>query len=130
MEIWDASYGQPGQRGILMAYVRDSLAREVAAMSEQKRVRFAIDAIAEVFPGVKDYYDGAYTLVWDEDPWIRGAFATFHPGDYERFYRHLRRQEGRLHFAGEHVSPWPGWMQGALHSGIRAAREVNEGTED
>ena len=30
--------------------------------------------------------------------------------------------------AGEHTSPWPGWIQGALHSGVRAAREVARGT--
>jgi monoamine oxidase len=34
--------------------------------------------------------------------------------------------EGRIHFAGEHTSPWPGWIQGALHSGLRTASEVNE----
>lgn len=130
MEIWDASYGQSGSRGILMAYLRSDLARKLAAMGEKKQVQFGVDAIAEVFPAVRDYYDGAHTLVWDEDPWTRGAFATFHPGDYERFYRHLRRPEGRIHFAGEHVSPWPSWMQGALHSGIRAAQEVNEAAED
>ncbi|MEF8817850.1 MAG: NAD(P)/FAD-dependent oxidoreductase [Salinibacter sp.] len=126
MEIWDASYGQPGRRGILMAYLRDGLAREVAARSEEERVRFAVNAIADVFPRVRDTFDGAATLVWDEDPWTRGAFATFRPGDYERFYRHLSRPEGRIHFAGEHVSPWPSWMQGALHSGIRAAQEIDE----
>jgi monoamine oxidase len=36
------------------------------------------------------------------------------------------RPEGRLRFAGEHPSAWHGWMQGALESGYRAAREVNE----
>jgi monoamine oxidase len=34
--------------------------------------------------------------------------------------------EGRVHFAGEHVSAYPGWMQGALVSALRAAREVHE----
>jgi monoamine oxidase len=34
--------------------------------------------------------------------------------------------EGRVHFAGEHTSPWPGWIQGALHSGLRAASEVSQ----
>ena len=33
--------------------------------------------------------------------------------------------EGRIHFAGDHTSALPGWMQGALESGIRAATEVN-----
>jgi monoamine oxidase len=37
------------------------------------------------------------------------------------------RSEGRIHFAGEHASPWRGgWMQAALESGERAAREINE----
>jgi monoamine oxidase len=29
-----------------------------------------------------------------------------------------------VHFAGEHTSRFQGWMQGALQSGLRAAREV------
>jgi monoamine oxidase len=40
----------------------------------------------------------------------------------------LRNREqavGRICFAGEHASPWPGWMQGAIASGIKAAREIN-----
>lgn len=125
MEIWDASYGQPGRRGILMAYLRSDLARKVALMPKEEQIRFGLDAIAEVFPAVKDHYDGAVTLNWDEDPWVRGAVATYHPGDYRRYYRHLTRPEGRIHFAGEHTSPWPGWMRGALHSGVRAAQEVS-----
>jgi monoamine oxidase len=32
--------------------------------------------------------------------------------------------EDRIHFAGEHTSPWTGWMEGALESGERAAREI------
>jgi monoamine oxidase len=34
------------------------------------------------------------------------------------------RPEGRIHFAGEHTSSWMGWMEGALESGERAAREI------
>ncbi|MHC4903430.1 MAG: FAD-dependent oxidoreductase [Planctomycetota bacterium] len=39
---------------------------------------------------------------------------------------HAATPEGRIHFAGEHTSAWHGWMQGALASGVRAAREVHE----
>jgi monoamine oxidase len=40
---------------------------------------------------------------------------------------HVARPEGRIHFAGEHDSVWiDGWMQGALESGNRVAREVND----
>jgi monoamine oxidase len=36
----------------------------------------------------------------------------------------IAKPEGRVYFAGEHTSPWIGWMQGALQSGLRAAREI------
>ena len=36
----------------------------------------------------------------------------------------MARPENGIHFAGEHTSPWTGWMEGALQSGERAAREV------
>ena len=29
-----------------------------------------------------------------------------------------------LHFAGEHTSPWTGWMQGALESARRVVHEI------
>jgi len=34
--------------------------------------------------------------------------------------------DGRIHFAGEHLSPWSSWMQGALWSGLRAVKEIDE----
>ncbi|MEE3136081.1 MAG: FAD-dependent oxidoreductase, partial [Candidatus Neomarinimicrobiota bacterium] len=36
------------------------------------------------------------------------------------------KAEGRIHFAGEHASEYHGWMQGALVSGLRAAKEMHE----
>jgi monoamine oxidase len=42
-----------------------------------------------------------------------------------RWYSDICKREGSVWFAGEHASPWPGWMQGAIASGIKAAREIN-----
>jgi monoamine oxidase len=36
----------------------------------------------------------------------------------------MGQPEGRVHFAGEHIAPWNGWMEGALWSGERAAQEI------
>jgi monoamine oxidase len=38
---------------------------------------------------------------------------------------HAIAPEGRIHFAGEHTSPWQAWMEGAIESAERAALEVN-----
>jgi len=40
----------------------------------------------------------------------------------------LASAENGLHFAGEHTSIWTGWMEGALESGERTAREVLNAT--
>jgi monoamine oxidase len=48
---------------------------------------------------------------------------VYHPGQIE-WYPEVCKREGRVWFAGEHASPWPGWMQGAIASGIKAAREI------
>jgi monoamine oxidase len=40
----------------------------------------------------------------------------------------LASAENGLHSAGEHTSIWTGWMEGALESGERTAREVLNAT--
>ncbi len=64
--------------------------------------------------------------VWLPDPWAGGAAAIPSPGQMTTLCEGIDRPEGRVHFAGEHTSRWTGWMQGALESGLRAAREVNK----
>ena len=71
-------------------------------------------------------FEGGGSKCWDEDVWARGGYAWFRPGQMTSLLPHIAAAEGRVHFAGEHASAWPGWMQGALESGNRAAREVND----
>ncbi|WP_235001587.1 FAD-dependent oxidoreductase [Halobacillus sp. Marseille-P3879] len=30
-----------------------------------------------------------------------------------------------MHFAGEHTSNYHGWVEGAIESGVRVAKEIN-----
>ena len=61
---------------------------------------------------------------WDPDPWARGAYTA-------RSLRSpmlddaLAAPVGPVAFAGEHTAgAWHGLMEGALRSGVRAAREL------
>ena len=60
------------------------------------------------------------------DRWARGAFAMFAPEQQTDLQADIVRSEGRIHFAGEHCSLYHAWIQGALESGIRAARTIHE----
>jgi monoamine oxidase len=73
--------------------------------------------------------EGVLTKDWDKDPWQRGAF-TFYKAGEQAWFDVVCRREGRIRFAGEHASPWPGWIQGALYSGSRVAREIITGKDE
>ena len=124
MEIWDSTYGQPGARGILMSYMRGPKAHRLGRGSEAAQLRFGLNAIEEVFPGIRKHYERGIVKVWDRDPWARGAIAYFLPGQVTSLQPHIAQSEGRIYIAGEHASSVRGWMQGALESGQRVASDI------
>ena len=126
--VWieDATAAQDTSLGILDCYYTGAPARDVGALGESDRARVALDAVERVWPGARSHYTGqAMSVCWDEDPWALGDYCWFRPGQMRRLCPVIPRPEGRLHFAGDHTSSLPGWMQGAFESGIRAAQEVN-----
>lgn len=125
-EIWDASFGQPGTRGLLQLYLQGPSSAYASIMTEEERIRYAIEQVEPVFPGLREVLEGAASHCWDNDPWTRGATRLMYPGQVATFHPHVAAPEGHIHFAGEHTSLWYAWMNGAIESGSRAAREVNE----
>ena len=124
--FFEHTVNQPGKRGILEAQAAGAAARRLSALREAERAEFALYHLERIYPGARKHYERAHSYSWDEDPWARGAFAYFRPGQMTTLMPHLARAEGRVHFAGDHTSLWSGWMQGALESGLRAAREVSQ----
>jgi monoamine oxidase len=128
LEVWNATHDQPGTRGILLGYLYEALARKVAALPPEKRTGWFAEELAPIYPVLREQIEGGASFVWEEQPYQRGAFSMYTKGQFATLWPHAATPEGRIHFAGEHTSPWPGWMQGALYSGLRAAREVNDAT--
>jgi len=79
---------------------------------------------AKVFPALPSHVEGGTSVSWDDDPWAKGAYAWFKPRQMTVLLPHIARAEGRVHFAGDHTSAMPGWMQGALASAHRVVREI------
>jgi len=130
--IWrptfNQSRGQVGRRDILVSYLSGVQARRALAMNKDERITSTLDRFEKIFPGLHENFEGGASFCWDEDEWARGAYSILKPGEMFSLLPHVARPEGRVHFAGEHASSWPGWMQGALESGIRAAKEINSAT--
>ncbi|MBS1789289.1 MAG: FAD-dependent oxidoreductase [Acidobacteria bacterium] len=123
---YDKAHYLPGTRGMLEVYAAGVKARKLAAMPATERLNFTVKQMRLILPNLRQYYEGGASICWDDEKWTCGAYAWFRPGQMESFLPHFAKPEGRIHFAGDHTSPWPGWMNGALQSGARAAREVNQ----
>ncbi len=122
-EVWHPTWGTPGRRGLLQAYNYENYARELDQLNENERIERMIGDMEEVLPGLRANLETVVSKSWANDPFERGAYTVYHVGQME-WYHDICRPEGRVWFAGEHASPLPGWMEGAIASGIRAAQEI------
>jgi len=114
----------PQSRGALAAYPIGPYTSTLETLSEAERVAATRSQATQIFPELSTECEGGISHCWGLDPWERGSFALHSPGQIA-FLDALAAVEGRIHFAGEHTSPWTGWMQGALESARRVVREIN-----
>ena len=75
---------------------------------------------------VYDQYVSNAGISWQQHPYNCGGVAIFKAGDIANLVPYLATPEHRICFAGEHTSSYPGWVEGAIESGIRAAVEVHQ----
>jgi len=118
--------GKEGNRAILEGHARGHHALQLDQMSQDNRLKLTLDQMQKVHPEIAHYYEGGITKSWQNDPWSRGAYSKFLPGQITAWLPEISRPEGRIHFAGEHTSIYSGSMEGAVESGARAAKEITE----
>ena len=115
------------RRGVLLAsYTWGQDALQWGAMDEETRIEEALDDVEQIHPRIRQEFEIGASHASYSDRWARGAFALFAPEQQTQLQSAILQAEGRVYFAGEHCSLYHAWIQGALESGIRAAREINE----
>jgi monoamine oxidase len=96
------------------------------APAPRARTREALTRIGRAVPGLAAGFDGdAWLDHWPSNPWTHGSYAAYEPGQFTRWWGSVGRPEGRLLFGGEHTAlAAQGFLEGAVRSGERCAREV------
>ena len=122
IEIWQPTWSQPGPRGILMSYARPGEAERITKLKEPERISQTLDQLDPIFTGLRANFERGTTKCWTEDEWSRGAWGFV--GVLETVT--ASEPDGRIYFAGEHLSPWFSWIQGALSSSLRAVKQIDE----
>jgi monoamine oxidase len=118
------AYARQHARGVLEYYCAGREAERLAMMSEAGRVARALAQVARVHPEAPEYFEGGRSIAWSHVRTAAGAFAWYRPGMLLGLLPHVATPEGRVVFAGDQTTLRPGWMDGALESGLRAAEQI------
>lgn len=123
---WDAASHLEHERGILTAYTGGGPGAALSKLSDEERIKTAVSVIEAVFPGSAELVERAHTVAWINEPFTRCSYMALSPNQVTTHWQTLFTPAGRLYFAGEHATVIQGFMEGAVESGQRAAREIIE----
>jgi monoamine oxidase len=126
---FDSTYAQLGDRGILCSYAIGDKAHDVAGEPDPSSVmRWITDDMTAIVRPDRQQLIAPIQIVsqpWQKDVWTEGAYALYRPGQWFTVRQILKRRHGRVHFAGEHLAEWQGFMEGAVETGEVAAAAVD-----
>ena len=115
-----------GEPGVMLGFVEGTDGREWLDKPAAQRKQEVLESFARYY-GDECLNPTFYVeKSWADDEWARGCYAgIMAPGVLLDYGRALREPVGRIHWAGtETATIWPGYIDGAVQSGLRAAQEV------
>lgn len=133
---WELSYNNTGLYALAIFSAGadyDTFVNGTTALERQAAMLDDLAGIVGTAVG-QSKKDVVYNVVeylerdWYEEPYIESSpIASIGPGDFARLAPALRDVVGHVHFSGtETASVWKGYLEGAVDSGNRAAKEVIE----
>jgi monoamine oxidase len=117
-----------GSPGILVGFLEGDHARSFGRASATERREAVLANLTRLLGPRAGRPEHFIEKSWAEEEWSRGCYEGYTPpGVLTAFGPALREPIGPIHWAGtETATKWNGYIDGALQSGERAAREVLE----
>jgi monoamine oxidase len=118
---------ESGAPGVVLGFVGGRFAGQFRALDPTARKQAFVDQIAASFGEEARQDSGYFDVDWTAETWTRGCpTGSMAPGVLTRFGAYIRPATGLIHWAGTETSDyWPGYMDGAVRSGERVAKEVS-----
>jgi monoamine oxidase len=117
---------EDGRCGVLLGFFEGEHATVASLMGAGERRELALRCFGKFF-GDQALHPVEYVeLDWTAEEYSRGCYGgRMGTGVWTRYARALREPVGRIHWAGTEVADeWNGYMDGAVRSGERAAKEA------
>lgn len=129
--LWYPSIPPTSDYGVLVAsYNVEQDAIRIGNLPDDERIymmKREIERIHGLRPNaLDDIVIATKTMDWNRHAFSLGGFCWYKPDQTSLFaYASVTPEfNNRVFFAGEHVSPYHAWMQGALQSGANAANQI------
>lgn len=121
------SYGDPAGPGLLTAFITGDGAEAAEAQTDAERIADVRRQFTAVYPQL-DGLDAGHqaTIAWVKERYTGGGYAVPHPGQVAAFWPVIRSGTGRIRFAGEHTEALAGYMESAVRSGHRVAKQLGD----
>src|SRR5690606_18209053 len=119
--IWYPSYGYLGEKGVVVGYYSGAYTN----LSVPERQARALAQGAKIH-GQKyiDEFETAVSVAWPKMPWARGGWVSWQ-GGRGAAYQHLLQPDGRIYFAGDHLSYYTSWQAGAFESARKVVMDLH-----
>jgi monoamine oxidase len=111
---------------LLTGFITGPRAARLAAHGPEAALEQGMAALMAIFGAApRRLFAAGQVVDWAADEWARGGYSSVPPGAHGQ-RAVLAQPAGALHFAGEATvfANNPATVHGALHSGVRAAREI------
>ena len=115
-----------GGRGVLLGFIGGAYARSFGLLPAAERKARALSALAALFGAEALDAIDFVEQQWGADAWSDGGpTAAVPPGAWTSYGPALAAPAGVIHWAGsETAEQWPGYLDGAVRAGERAAAEA------
>lgn len=112
--------------GILVGFLEGAHARSAALLSVEDRQQLCVDAVVKYFGPKAANPIQIVEHDWNAEQYTRGCYGgRLNPGVWTQYGKELARPIGPIHWAGAETSTvWNGYMDGAVRSGYRVAKEI------
>lgn len=129
--IWYPRTGKVDEKAVLLAsYNLNKDARRLGTQDIEPRIEMIKRQVEDVHGLPRGYLDDIVedyaSVSWGQEPYELGCFFYFQPEQKRLFSWAMKAPEydNRLFFAGEHISNYHGWQNGAFETGLGVAQKI------
>lgn len=126
---WQSGRAASSDAAVLTSFASGEAADHLRKQPGAALKDVVLGELEGLYPGFSDAFVAGRFLDWPGEEWTRAGYSFPAPGETTTRVQRLREPFEGLIVAGEHASSrFPGYMEGALESGVRAAELALRGS--